>query len=326
MSESLNNLQSPDLELNSDSSLQEINEPTEVTVPALTEAVQAADAVETTETVQVADAVGATETVQATDATETTEAALVADATETTDLVQSNEEAEIVQTAESEETVNAEESDSASTNEDEELTEDDADSDVESGVEQPQNTNAKPSASLESTPVDLDKENSEFQTNSEDLVEISTDIETDDDLITETEVDNQVPNDVIEIAEELSTNSTDLVELTTNVVNIESANIVGFTSIQPIQDIEVDSGESFNLQLSPETFTHENPDEQLTYTATQVNGEPLPSWVKFDEESLSFTGEAPQGFSGKLDVKVIAIDSASNQAETTLTIDVAGGS
>jgi hypothetical protein len=80
------------------------------------------------------------------------------------------------------------------------------------------------------------------------------------------------------------------------------------------------------VQLSPDTFTHENPDEQLTYTATQVNGEPLPSWVKFDEESLSFTGEVPQGFSGKLDVKVIAIDSASNQAETTLTIDVAGGS
>ncbi|MFW2176497.1 MULTISPECIES: putative Ig domain-containing protein [unclassified Moraxella] len=57
-------------------------------------------------------------------------------------------------------------------------------------------------------------------------------------------------------------------------------------------DVLVQEGESINLQLpvanDPEGLT-------LTYTVQQANGQPLPSWMQFDNQTGRLTGIAPHG-------------------------------
>lgn len=97
----------------------------------------------------------------------------------------------------------------------------------------------------------------------------------------------------------------------------------GFLSIKALRPLEVAVGESFVFEVDEATFVHENSGEPLQYTATLADGGPLPSWTSFDAASLTFTGQAPVGVQGQLDVIVKAIDSASQEAQVQMRIDVA---
>jgi hypothetical protein len=86
----------------------------------------------------------------------------------------------------------------------------------------------------------------------------------------------------------------------------------------------VSAAESFVFEVDEATFVHENSGEPLQYSATLADGGPLPSWISFDTASLTFTGQAPVGVQGQLDVIVKAIDSASQEAQVQMRIDVKG--
>jgi hypothetical protein len=76
---------------------------------------------------------------------------------------------------------------------------------------------------------------------------------------------------------------------------------------------------SFNVPFG--TFRHSNPNEQLEYEATQADGSPLPSWLKFDPKSLKFSGTPPQGAMNTT-VKVIAYDRYGHKAYATFNVIV----
>ncbi len=58
-------------------------------------------------------------------------------------------------------------------------------------------------------------------------------------------------------------------------------------------------------QLPPDSFT--DPDgEPLTYAATLANGDPLPTWLVFDSDSLTFAGTPPPDYNGTISILVTA--------------------
>jgi hypothetical protein len=67
-------------------------------------------------------------------------------------------------------------------------------------------------------------------------------------------------------------------------------------------------GSAFSLTLPANTFTDPQ-GEALTYTATQQNGQALPSWLVFNAKTDSFSGTAPST-AQTVDIKVTATDTS----------------
>jgi hypothetical protein len=77
-------------------------------------------------------------------------------------------------------------------------------------------------------------------------------------------------------------------------------------------------GQAVNFTLAPNTFT--DPQRQtLTYTATQVDGSSLPSWLKFNSATDTFTCTAPNTAHG-LSIKVTATDTSGLSASETFAV------
>jgi len=69
-------------------------------------------------------------------------------------------------------------------------------------------------------------------------------------------------------------------------------------------------GHAISLTLAANTFNSPNGDP-LVYTATQQNGQALPSWLTFNAATDSFTGTAPST-AQTIDLKVTATDTVNN--------------
>jgi murein DD-endopeptidase MepM/ murein hydrolase activator NlpD len=77
---------------------------------------------------------------------------------------------------------------------------------------------------------------------------------------------------------------------------------------KPINDISVREGASFTF--TPDEGAFADPDgDALVFTARQANNLPLPSWLRFNPATLSFTGVAPLN-SENVDVRITARDPA----------------
>jgi len=61
--------------------------------------------------------------------------------------------------------------------------------------------------------------------------------------------------------------------------------------VHAIPDQTIEVGTVFNFTISSDTFVDPAGDN-LTYSAQQTNGSPLPSWVSFDTQTLFFSGMA----------------------------------
>jgi len=96
----------------------------------------------------------------------------------------------------------------------------------------------------------------------------------------------------------------------------------GFLSVQALRPRRFNAGSRFVFEIPNGTFVHDNSGEPLRYVATLADGSPLPSWMTFDPETQTFSGEAPDGTATQLDVIVKAIDSASQKAQVQLRIEV----
>jgi hypothetical protein len=79
-------------------------------------------------------------------------------------------------------------------------------------------------------------------------------------------------------------------------------------------------GKDVNFTLAQNTFTDPR-NETLTYTATLANGSALPSWLKFDTASGTFSGTAPST-SDPLSIKITATDTSGLSASETFQIMV----
>ena len=76
------------------------------------------------------------------------------------------------------------------------------------------------------------------------------------------------------------------------------------------------------FQVPQNVFRHTNPNEQLVLEAKQSTGEPLPSWLRFDPSTRTFSGTPPAGTEGVLEIAVSARDSSGAEAVTQFRIQV----
>lgn len=78
--------------------------------------------------------------------------------------------------------------------------------------------------------------------------------------------------------------------------------------VRCLSDVQLAKGKTFSWQIPAGSFRDIDRTDTLTYTATLSNGKPLPSWLKFDAATQTFSGTAPTGSTAAIDVKVVASD------------------
>jgi hypothetical protein len=79
-------------------------------------------------------------------------------------------------------------------------------------------------------------------------------------------------------------------------------------------------GQAVSFTLAANTFTDPQ-QEALTYTATQSNGQALPSWLKFAASTLTFSGTVPTSATA-LSLKVTATDKSGLSASETFAASI----
>ncbi|MEM9540269.1 MAG: putative Ig domain-containing protein [Cyanobacteria bacterium P01_E01_bin.42] len=87
----------------------------------------------------------------------------------------------------------------------------------------------------------------------------------------------------------------------------------------PEQTVTPCNGFSFTI---PEKAFKDADGDPLAYTATLENGNPLPSWLKFDGSTGTFSGVPGDGDEGSFSIKVTATDGISGEASTTFVLKV----
>ncbi|PHM06043.1 hypothetical protein CK516_36505 [Nostoc sp. 'Peltigera malacea cyanobiont' DB3992] len=90
-----------------------------------------------------------------------------------------------------------------------------------------------------------------------------------------------------------------------------------------ILDQETTEDSVFNFTLPVDTFSDVDVEDTLTYTATLENDGLLPTWLKFDPATLTFSGTPTNKDVGNLNIKVTAKDIAGEQASDIFTLGVA---
>ncbi|MCJ8052547.1 putative Ig domain-containing protein [Shinella curvata] len=77
-----------------------------------------------------------------------------------------------------------------------------------------------------------------------------------------------------------------------------------------------------NFTFDANTFTDPDQLDSLTYQATLDNGDPLPSWLSFDETTRTFTGTPTLANTGVITVRVTATDISGETVSTTFVLNV----
>jgi len=80
--------------------------------------------------------------------------------------------------------------------------------------------------------------------------------------------------------------------------------------------------ETFSYVIPDDAFVDADPEDELTYRATQSDGQPLPSWLHFDPTTKSFIGVPTNGDVGSVVVRVTVTDAtgASVSDDFALTV------
>jgi len=92
-----------------------------------------------------------------------------------------------------------------------------------------------------------------------------------------------------------------------------AAQLPAFGAVSSPDVLLLTPGTSLSLTFSPNTFTNTNP--QTVYYAMCANNTPLPSWVNFDPNSLTFSGTTPQATSPSELPQAFGIQLAASQVK-----------
>ena len=90
-----------------------------------------------------------------------------------------------------------------------------------------------------------------------------------------------------------------------------------------IADQQATEDAIFSFAVPADAFRDIDLGDALSFTATLVNGDPLPDWLAFDGQSRRFSGTPANGDVGSLQVRVTATDLAGEQASQAFSLDVA---
>ncbi len=104
--------------------------------------------------------------------------------------------------------------------------------------------------------------------------------------------------------------------------------IVGANDAPTVENAIADqaalAGAAFLFEVAPDTFADVDLGDVLTYTATLDDDSPLPAWLTFDANTLTFSGTPLVADAGTISVKVTADDGNGGLASDTFEIAVAG--
>lgn len=92
-----------------------------------------------------------------------------------------------------------------------------------------------------------------------------------------------------------------------------AAQLSAFGAVSSPNVLLLTPGTSLSLTFSPNTFTNTN--SQTLYYAMSANNTPLPSWVNFDPNSLTFSGTTPQATSPSELPQAFGIQLAASQVK-----------
>ncbi|MEH1968191.1 putative Ig domain-containing protein [Nostoc sp.] len=92
---------------------------------------------------------------------------------------------------------------------------------------------------------------------------------------------------------------------------------------QAIADQKATAKTIFNFTIPENTFSDVDLEDTLTYTATLDNGDPLPSWLSFNANELTFSGTPTNNNVGSLNIKVTATDPALAQVSDVFALTIA---
>ena len=88
-----------------------------------------------------------------------------------------------------------------------------------------------------------------------------------------------------------------------------------------LKDKNAREGVPFSYTISPHTFFDPEGDP-ISYTADLVNGSPLPAWLTFSSNSLTFSGTPGNGDVGALLVRLTGSDTASNSVSDVFRLAI----
>jgi hypothetical protein len=88
----------------------------------------------------------------------------------------------------------------------------------------------------------------------------------------------------------------------------------------PITDVDSLVGKRISVKIDDRTFTDDDENDSLSISASQENGEVLPTWLSFDPSTRILSGTPLEPTSYKL--KITATDHAKSSASCTFTIIV----
>jgi hypothetical protein len=94
----------------------------------------------------------------------------------------------------------------------------------------------------------------------------------------------------------------------------------GFQSVLRFDPFKFPSGALFEMRLPDDTFMHSDPAQSIRLVARQIDGRPLPSWLRFDPKTQVFSGQPPQTAATVLELIVIARDRRGHEASTRVTL------
>ncbi|WP_040652582.1 DUF4347 domain-containing protein [Pseudogulbenkiania ferrooxidans] len=97
--------------------------------------------------------------------------------------------------------------------------------------------------------------------------------------------------------------------------------------LQVLPDLGVRSlivGQTFSFGLPPGTVLTRNPDVVLSISARQSNGQPLPSWIRFDPKTGRFSGTVPAGWNKSVSLEVTVQDQDGHRGVTRIQIKADG--
>ncbi|MDH5328175.1 MAG: putative Ig domain-containing protein [Gammaproteobacteria bacterium] len=81
----------------------------------------------------------------------------------------------------------------------------------------------------------------------------------------------------------------------------------------------------FNLTLAADTFADPNAGDSLTYSAQLADGKPLPTWLSFDANTLTFSGTPTAAVAQDNRIQITATDSGGLSATADLQLTVQTG-
>ena len=75
-----------------------------------------------------------------------------------------------------------------------------------------------------------------------------------------------------------------------------------------LSNVQLARGKDFSWQVPAGSFTDQDRNDSLDFTASLSNGKPLPSWLNFDPATQTFSGTAPTNAKNDIQIKVVASD------------------